>query len=95
MPTFTFECQSEAQYAALQQAALFLAEMHQLAQAAPPGQVLGAVEAHALDGGRRLLRDAVRAAAQERVDRDEQKGARRAAARAPGASASRGGTPAT
>lgn len=95
MPTFTFECANEAQLAALQQAALFLAEMHQLAQTAPGGAVLHALEGHALDAGRQLLRDALQAAAQQRVERDEKKGARPAAARAPGAAGSRAGTAAT
>lgn len=85
MLTFTFECENEAQYAALQQAAVFLAEMHRLAQGAPAGAVLGAVEGHALDAGRQFLRDSLRAAAQQRVDRDEKKGAPPAAARAPAA----------
>lgn len=40
MLTFTFQCQNEAQFAALQQAAHFLAEMHQLAQTAPVGAIL-------------------------------------------------------
>ena len=52
MFTFTFECQNEAQLAALRQAAHFLAEMHQLAQATPAGQVLSSLEGHALDAGR-------------------------------------------
>jgi hypothetical protein len=34
MRTFTFQCAKEAQSTALQQAAPFLAQMHQLAQAA-------------------------------------------------------------
>jgi hypothetical protein len=83
MLTFTFQCQNEAQLAALQQAAHFLAEMHQLAQAAPGGAVLHAVEGHALDAGRQFLRAAVQSAAQRRVDDDEKKGAPPAAARAP------------
>ena len=95
MPTFTFECVSEAQLAALQQAAHFLAEMDQLAQAAPPGAVLSALEGHALDAGRQLLRDALRSAAQQRIDADEKKGAPPAAARAPGATGSRAGMAAT
>jgi hypothetical protein len=95
MPTFTFECQNEAQLAALQQAAHFLAELHQLAQAAPGGAVLRAIEGHALDGGRQLLRAAVQSAAQQRIDRDEKKGAPPAAARAPGRTGSRAGAAAT
>jgi hypothetical protein len=82
MLTFTFECDNEAQFAALQQAAHFLAEMHQLAQAAPGGAILHMLEGHALDGGRQFLRDAVQSAAQQRIDQDEKKGAPPAAARA-------------
>jgi hypothetical protein len=95
MPTFTFECEDEAQLAALRQAALFLAEMHQLAQAAPGGAVLHALEGHALGAGRQLLRDALQSAAQRRIDADEKKGAPPAAARAPAATGSRAGTAAT
>jgi hypothetical protein len=95
MLTFTFECQSQAQFAALQRAAHFLAEMHQLAQAAPGGEVLQAIEGHALDCGRQFLRDAVRSAAQQRIYRDEKKGAPAAAARAPGRAGSRAGMAAT
>ena len=95
MLTFTFECENEAQFAALQRAAHFLAELHQLAQAAPGGQVLHALEGHALDAGRQLLRDALRSAAQQRIDRDEKKGAPPAAARAPGRTGSRAGMAAT
>jgi hypothetical protein len=83
MPTFTFECASESQLAALQQAALFLAEMARLAQSAPAGEVLHRLEGHALDAGRQLLRDSLQAAAQQRIDHGEQKGATPAAARAP------------
>ena len=91
MLTFTFECHNEAQLAALQQAAAFLAEMHQLAQGATGGSVLPALEAHALGGGRQFLRDALQSAAQQRVDHDEKKGAPRAAARAPAPADSRAG----
>jgi hypothetical protein len=93
VPTFTFECADEAQFAALQQAAHFLAEMRRLALDAPAGQALQAAEGHALDAGRQLLRDSLRAAAQQRIDRDEEKGAPPAAAPAP--TGSRAGTAAT
>ena len=92
MLTFTFECADQTQFAALQQAALFLAEMHRLAQDAPAGQVLQAIEGHALDAGRQLLRDSLQAAAQKRIDRDEEKGAPHGTAPAPAPTGSRAGT---
>ena len=97
MPTLTLtvEYQTEQQRAALEQAVAFVAEMHQLAQSAPAGQVLHACEGLALGSGRDLLRDALRSAAQARVDAAEQKGATPASARAPAATTSRGGTSAT
>lgn len=95
MPTFTFECENEAQFAALQQAAHFVAEMHQLAQTAPGGALLHTLEGHALDGGRQFLRDALQSAAQQRIDQDEKKGAPPAAAPAPGRTDLRVGMAAT
>lgn len=95
MLTFTFQCQNEAQFIALQRAAHFLAEMHQLAQAAPSGQILHTLEGHALDGGRQLLRDVLQSAAQQRIDQEEKKGASLAAARAPALTDSRAGMAAT
>ena len=95
MPTVTIECRTEAEAASLRQAAAFVAEMHHLAHSAPDGQALRLAEALALGSGRRLLADTLAAAVQQRVDAAEQKGGRPAAARAPAASASRGGTPAT
>ena len=92
MMTFSFECDNEAQLAVLQQAADFLAEMHRLAEAAPAGEVLSAVEAHALDAGRQLLRDSLRSAAQRRIDLEEKKGAPPGGARAPACTGSRAGT---
>jgi hypothetical protein len=95
MPTVTLECRTEAEAASLRQAAAFVAEMHHLAQSAPDGQVFHLAEALAFDAGRRLLADTLGAAVQQRVDGAEQGGGRPAAARAPAASALRGGTPAT
>jgi hypothetical protein len=84
MLTFTFQWQNQAQFAALEQAAHFLAEMHQLAQTAPGGAILQTLEGHALDGGRQFLRDALQSAAQQRIHHEEKKGAPPAAAPAPG-----------
>jgi len=95
MPTFTFACDNDAQLAALQQAAHFLAEMHRLAQSAAPGEVLAALEGHALGAGRQLLRDSLQSAAQQRIDGAEKKGAPHGPARAAAAPGSRAGTAAT
>lgn len=96
MPTFTFECDSEAELATLRQAAPFVSEMHRLALGAGGGQLLAAVEGLALSNGRQLLRDVLQSAAQARVDADEKKGGRcAAAARAPARAGSRAGTAAT
>jgi hypothetical protein len=89
---FTCECDNDAQFAALQQAAHFLAEMHRLAQSAAPGQILSALEGHALDAGRQLLRDSLKSAAQQRINREEKKGAPHVPARAAAATGSRAGT---
>jgi hypothetical protein len=85
--TVTIECRSEAEAASLRQAAAFVAEMHHLALSAPDGQVLHVAEACALGQGRTLLRDALQAAAQARVEAAEQKGGPPASARAPVSSA--------
>jgi hypothetical protein len=95
MPTATFEYRCEQERAAIEQAIAFIAEMYQLAQAAPDGQVLDLCEARALDRGRALLREALQAAVQTRVDAAEQKGAPPAPARAPAATTSSGGAAAT
>jgi hypothetical protein len=95
MLTFTFECQNEAQLIALQRAAHFLAEMHQLAQTAPSGHILQTLEDHARDGGRQLLRQVLQSAAQQRIDHDEKKRAPHAAVRAGGRTDSRDGVAAT
>jgi len=88
MPTVTFEYRSEAERVALERAVSFVAEMHSLAQAAPDGQVLQACEGQALGAGRDLLRHTLQQAVQARIDAAEQKGGRRASARAPARPAS-------
>jgi hypothetical protein len=93
--TVTIECPTEAEAASVRQAAAFVAEMHQLALAAPPGQVLHLAEALALGQGRQLLRDTLQSAAQTRIDSAELKGGPPAAACARRRPASRGGTAAT
>lgn len=96
MPTFTFECHSEAELAMVNQAARFAAEMHQLALATPNGQVLSAVEGLALDAGRQLLCELLQSAAQTRIDAEEKKTPPPvSAASASAPAASRDATPAT
>lgn len=95
MPTGTFEYQSDDQRAAIEQAIAFVTEMHQLAQAAPAGQVLPLCESRALDQGRALLRDTLQAAVQGRVDAAEKKGGPPGPVRAPAVTTSNGGVAAT
>ena len=90
MPSVTFEYRSEQERLAIERAVDFVSEMHSLAQTAPDGQVLHALEAQALGAGRDLPRHALRQAAQARIDEAEKKGARPAPARAPAPSASGG-----
>jgi hypothetical protein len=91
MPTGTFEYRTPEERQAIEAAIAFVAEMHQLALAAPPGQVLAACEQHALGQGRQLLKDTLANAAQARVGDAEQKGGPPAPAPAAARSGSRGG----
>jgi hypothetical protein len=88
MPTGTFEYRSEQERVAIERAIAFVAEMHDLAQAAPAGRVLHACEGRALDCGRDLLRLTLQQAVQARVDAAEEKGGPPAPARAQARSAS-------
>ena len=63
-------------------AVAFVAQMHDLALSAPPGQVLTACESQALDAGRDVLRATIQDAVQSRVDHAEAKKGRHASARA-------------
>jgi hypothetical protein len=56
MPVGTFEYRDEAEKAAIEQAIAFVAQMRDLAVAAPHGQVIARLEGHAVDAGRDLLR---------------------------------------
>jgi hypothetical protein len=94
MPTGTFEYRDEQERAAIERAVAFVSEMHSLAQTTPDGQVLAACEGHALDAGRKLLREVLQRAAQARIDEAEKKGAPPAPARAQARSASSGDAPA-
>jgi len=91
MPTGTFEYHSDAERLAIEMAIAFVTEMHQLALAAPDGQVLDQCEQQALGQGRTLLRSTLQQAVQARIATAEKKGAPAAAACAPDRSASNGG----
>ena len=91
MPTGTFEYRSEGERRAIERAIAFVAEMHDLAQTAPDGQVLGLCEGQAVERGRDLLRATLQEAVQARVEAAEEKKGRRGNARAAAGSASSGG----
>jgi hypothetical protein len=82
MPAETFEYRSEAERVAMRRALAFVAQLHDLALSAPPGQVLAACEQQALASGRDLLLVTLEQALQARVDQAEEKKGRRASARA-------------
>jgi hypothetical protein len=94
MPTGTFQYQDEAERLSIEAAIAFVAEMRQLAQTAPVGQVISLCEGQALDQGRALLRSTLQDAVQTRIDSAEQKGGSPAPAQAhaPARSASSGAT---
>jgi hypothetical protein len=81
MPTLTIEYQDENERLALEQAIAYVADLRQLALAAPSGTVLEACERLALDQGRALLRSTLAASLQARISTVEQKGGKRASAR--------------
>ena len=68
MPTLTIEFHSDAERLLLEQALAFFAQMRQVAATAPDGTVLAACEQLALADGRRLVRDALGTAVQQRAD---------------------------
>ena len=68
MPTLTIEYRTEAERLILEQALAFFAQMRQVAATAPFGTVLAACEQVALDSGRRLVRDTLACAVQDRAD---------------------------
>jgi hypothetical protein len=68
MPTLTIEYQTEAERLILEQALAFLAQMRHVGATTPDGLVLAACERVALDSGRRLVRDTLASAVQNRAD---------------------------
>ena len=82
MPTGMFEYRDEGERRAIERAVAFVAEMRDLAQQRPAGQVLGLCETRAVEGGRELLRATLQEAVQTRVEAAEEKKGRRGCARA-------------
>jgi hypothetical protein len=90
MPTGTFAYRTDTERLAIERAIAFVTELHDLAQAAPPGQVLDRCEGQALDQGRALLQATLQQAVQTRVDAAEEKKGRPGNARAGAVSATNG-----
>jgi hypothetical protein len=82
MPTGMFEYRDEGERRAIERAIAFVAELRDLAQSAPHGQVLGMCETQAVERGRDLLQATLQEAVQTRVDAAEEKKGRRVTARA-------------
>ena len=73
MAMITLECDTPQQEALLRQYHAYLAELVQLADTAPDGTVLDALEDRAVARGRDVLRASLQAAAQRRLDTAEKK----------------------
>jgi hypothetical protein len=91
MATGTFEYRTDAERRAIERAIAFVGEMHELALAAPSGQVLDQCEQQATERGRDLLRNTLQEAVQARIDSAEVKKGRRGAVRAGAPSTGSGG----
>ena len=86
----TFHTDTPLQALLVEQALLLARQLEATADAAPDGQVLGAVEAAAVPAARELARKAVEAALQQQAPAVEKRGRRRArATRAAGPRATR------
>jgi hypothetical protein len=85
MPTLTIEYTTDAERIELERAIAYVAEMRTVAATAASGTVLAACEAHALDAGRRMLRETLASAVQAHVDAQKKRRApaRKAAIPAP------------
>ncbi len=88
MPTGMFEYRDEGERRTIERALAFVAEMRDLAQTAPDGQVLRLCEEQAVERGRDLLRTTLQETVQARVEAAEEKKGRRGNARAGAVSAS-------
>jgi len=85
MPTLTVEYQTEAERLLLEQALAFFTQMRQVAAGAADGTVLAACEQVALADGRKLVRDALGTAVQQRADATDAQKKSRARGRKGGA----------
>jgi hypothetical protein len=90
MPTGTFEYRTDGERIAIERAVAFVAQLHDLAQTAPAGQLLAACEAQAVTDGRALLRATLQEAVQAGIATAEAKKGRRGPARAGAGSAAKG-----
>lgn len=90
MPTGMFEYRDDGERRSIERAIAFVAEMRDLAQTSPDGQVLGLCEGQAMGRGRDLLRATLQEAVQARVEAAEEKKGRRGNARAGAGCASSG-----
>lgn len=68
MPTLTIEYHTDADRLILEQAMAFFTQMQQVAATAADGTVLAACEQVALTDGRRLVRDTLAQAVQNRIE---------------------------
>jgi hypothetical protein len=91
MPTATYTYRTDAERLAIERAIAFVAELRDLAQTAPAGQVLDRCEGQALDQGRALLQATLQQALQARIDAAEGKKGRPGNVGAGAVSASNGG----
>lgn len=73
MPVDTFEYRTEAERLAMRRAIAFVAQLNDLALAAPSGQVLHCCEQQAVTAGRDLLQASLQQAVQSYLDAAEKK----------------------
>ena len=87
----TFHAEDELEAAALEQALAMVRELKHLADAAPDGRVLAAVEPVAVDRGRRFTRDRLQDVLNAQAADLEKKGGAAGTARAAGCGATTAG----
>jgi hypothetical protein len=87
----SIEVRDEVEAAAVEQALAMARELKQVADAAPDGQVLAAVERLALDRGRRFIRDRLQDALNAQAAALEKKGGAAGPVRAAGRAATKAG----